>query len=257
MAQALADNSDRWDLSSMRVISSAGLMWSREVKQELVRLLPQVTLVDILGASEASGFGYTFTTASRETPTGFFEPGRNTVIIDIESGKVLPEGVPGQGWLARRPPFALGYHGDPAKTAETYREIDGQKYAIPGDIAERMPDGLIHLIGRGNLCINSGGEKIFVEEVEEALKRVPGVEDAMVLGVPDERWGSVAVALIRAEEDLDEASVCAFLATDLARYKLPRRMIRLEDLPRHASGKPDYRRARDLVAGLLADQPLA
>ena len=256
MAQALAANPGRWSLASMRVISSAGLMWSREVKQELVRLIPQIVLVDILGASEASGLGYAVTTATQETPTGFFEPGRQTVIIDVESGKPLPDGVPGEGWLARRAPFAKGYYGDPDKTAATYPLIDGERYAVPGDIAERMPDGLIRLVGRGNLCINSGGEKIFVEEVEEALKRAPGIEDAMVVGVPDERWGKAVVALVKTGRGFDRDSVRAVLETDLARYKLPRRLVQVAEMPRHASGKADYRRALDQLGPILAAEPL-
>jgi 3-oxocholest-4-en-26-oate---CoA ligase len=252
MLQALEANPGRWDLSGLKVISSAGLMWSEEIKRGLVQQLPQLMLVDILGASEASGFGYAVTTATRETPTGYFEPGRQTVIIDLETDRVLAEGEPGTGWLARRPPFALGYYGDPEKTAQTYRTIGGTTYAIPGDMAERTTAGLIRLIGRGNLCINTGGEKVFVEEVEEALKRAPGIEDAIVVGVPDETWGKAVVALISIREGYEEDKAKASLAGDLARYKLPRRMIVLEELPRHASGKSDYRRATELALAALS-----
>lgn len=252
MLQALEAYPGRWDLSSLKVISSAGLMWSEEVKRGLVQQLPQLTLVDILGASEASGFGYAVTTATRQTPTGYFEPGRQTVIIDVETDRVLADGEPGTGWLARRPPFALGYFGDPEKTAQTYRTIGGTTYAIPGDMAERTPQGLIRLIGRGNLCINTGGEKVFVEEVEEALKRAPGIEDAIVVGVADETWGKAVVALISTAPAYDEAAARTVLEADLARYKLPRRMIVLDDLPRHASGKSDYRRATEIAVAAMA-----
>ncbi|MES2336896.1 MAG: acyl-CoA synthetase [Pseudomonadota bacterium] len=248
MVQALERHPDRWDLSSMRVISSAGLMWSREVKQALVAAMPQVTLVDILGASEASGFGYAITTATRETPTGYFEPGRHTVLIDADTDRVLADDEVGEGWLARRPPIAMGYHGDPAKTASVYRTIDGQIYAIPGDMAARGADGRLHLLGRGNMCINSGGEKIFVEEVEEAVKRAPGIEDAMVVGVPDPTWGRVVVALVRPGAGYDEAAVRGAIAGELAAYKLPKRIVTLDALPRHASGKGDYRRAQEMAA---------
>jgi fatty-acyl-CoA synthase len=118
-------------------------------------------------------------------------------------------------------------------------------------MAERTPEGLIRLIGRGNLCINSGGEKIFVEEVEEALKRAPGIEDAIVVGVPDPTWGKAVVALIRTAPGYDEAAARAALEVDLARYKLPRRMIPLDDLPRHASGKSDYRTATEMALSAL------
>jgi fatty-acyl-CoA synthase len=248
MMQALEFDRERWDLSTLRVISSSGLMWSREIKQALVAALPQVTLVDILGASEASGFGYAITTATRETPTGYFEPGANTVIIDPETDRVLADDEPGEGWLARRAPFAAGYHGDPAKTAATYRMIDGVKYAIPGDMAAREADGRLRLVGRGSQVINTGGEKVFAEEVEEALKRAPGIDDAMVVGMPDATWGKAIVALATVTATFDEAATRAAMLAELAPYKLPKRIIVLAELPRHASGKGDYRRAVEIAA---------
>lgn len=247
MAQALAENPGRWDLSSLKVISSAGLMWSREVKQALVAALPELTLVDILGASEASGFGYAVTTAACETPTGYFEPGRKTVLIDVDTDRVLADDEVGEGWLARRPPFALGYYGDPEKTAATYRRIGDQTYAIPGDMAARDKNGHLKLIGRGNMCINTGGEKVFVEEVEEALKRAPGIDDAMVVGIPDDKWGKTVVALIKPAKGYDESVVKKAIEQDLANYKLPKNLILCDDLPRHASGKGDYRTAMDVA----------
>lgn len=255
MAQALQKFPDRWDLSAMRVISSAGLMWSREVKQILVQHLPQVTLVDILGASEASGFGYAVTTATSETPTGYFDPGKQTVLVEVDTDRVLEAHEPGEGWLARRPPFALGYHGDPAKTAATYRRIGGEVLAIPGDMAVREADGRLRLIGRGNMVINTGGEKVFAEEVEEAMKRAPGVEDAIIVGVPDATWGKTVVALVRTSDGYDERAVQAAMLGDLAAYKLPKRTIVLDDLPRHASGKSDYRTALDIALRELGLQP--
>ncbi|MEG3123648.1 AMP-binding protein [Sphingomonas sp. GB1N7] len=247
MVQALERGAGRWDLSTLRVISSSGLMWSREMKQALVAALPQVTLIDILGASEASGFGYAITNATRETPTGYFEPGPGTVIIDVETDRILADDEPGQGWLARRPPFAVGYHGDPAKTAATYRVVHGIRYAIPGDMAIREPDGRLRLVGRGSQVINTGGEKVFAEEVEEALKRAPGIDDAMVVGVPDATWGKVIVALAAVGPDYDEATARAAMLAELAAYKLPKRILVLPDLPRHASGKGDYRRAVEIA----------
>lgn len=247
MIRTLSRFPGRWDLSHLRVISSAGLMWSREIKAALIEALPQLTLVDILGASEASGFGYAITTASFETPTGLFEPGRNTVIIDVATDRVLADDEVGEGWLARRPPFALGYFGDPAKTAATYRRIGDTTYAVPGDLAARQGDGRIKLIGRGNMVINTGGEKVFVEEVEEALKRAPGVDDAIIVGVPDETWGRVVVALVCVGEGFDEARVRAALLSELAPYKLPKRILVQDELPRHASGKSDYRRAQEIA----------
>ena len=254
MADTLLANPGRWDLSSLRLISSAGLMWSEQVKAALLQALPDLTLLDILGASEASGFGFAITNKDRATPTGLFEPGQQTVIIDQESGRVLADNEVGQGWLARRRPFGAGYHGDPEKTASVYRTIGGTDYAIPGDMAERLSDGRFRLLGRGSMCINTGGEKVFVEEVEEALKRVDGVADAMVFGLPDPKWGSVVTALIEAGESPDDQALRAALSQDLAAYKQPRTIVRVAAMPRHASGKSDYRSGMDIARALIAAQ---
>lgn len=250
MVRTLERNPGRWDLASLKVISSAGLMWSKEIKDALVEAIPQVTLVDILGASEASGFGYSVATAASSTPTGFFEPGPATALIDPENDRVLADDEVGEGMLARRPPFASGYFGDPEKTASVYREIDGVSYAIPGDMAARGEDGHLRLIGRGNMCINTGGEKVFPEEVEEALKRVAGIDDAMVVGIDDETWGKAVAALIVVDDSYDEDAARDILKQTLAPYKLPKRMVVLDALPRHASGKGNYRAAADLMAAM-------
>jgi len=253
MADTLLAHPGRWDLSALRLISSAGLMWSEQVKGALLEALPQLTLLDILGASEASGFGYAITNKDRATPTGLFEPGPQTVIVDHDGGRVLGDDEVGSGWLARRPPFGAGYHGDPEKSASVYRIIDGQPYAVPGDMAERLPDGRLRLLGRGSMCINTGGEKVFVEEVEEALKRIDGIADAMVFGLPDPKWGSVVTALVEAGDAPDDEALRAALSHDLAAYKQPRTIIRVAVLPRHASGKSDYRTGMDIARAQLAD----
>jgi fatty-acyl-CoA synthase len=252
MMHALEAHPRRWDLSTLRVISSAGLMWSEEVRAALVRLLPEVTLVDILGASEASGFGYAITTRASQPATGIFEPGRHTVLIGLGDDRILEPTEAGEGWLARRAPFAQGYYGDQAKTAATYRMIGGVRYAIPGDLAARDERGRIRLMGRDNLCINTGGEKVFVEEVEEALKRVPGVEDALVVGVADPAWGSAVAALLCVEPGYDESFVRAALKEGLAAYKIPKYLLPTPELPRQPSGKGDYRRAHAIVKQRLS-----
>lgn len=257
MMRALEAHAGRWNLSALRVISSAGLMWSEEVRTALVRLLPHVTLVDILGASEASGFGYAITTRESQPATGVFASGRETVLIGVDDDRVLEPTEVGTGWLARRAPFAQGYHGDEAKTAATYRMIGGTRYAIPGDLAARDERGLIRLIGRDNLCINTGGEKVFVEEVEEALKRVPGIEDALVVGVADAVWGSAVAALLCVGPGFRESLVRAELQGALAAYKIPKYLLPTQELPRHASGKGDYRRAHTLIQQRLSMPPSA
>jgi fatty-acyl-CoA synthase len=246
------------DLSALKVISSAGLMWSEEIKAGLLRHLPGVVLADICGASEASGLGYSITTLERRTPTGRFEPGPHTVVVG-EDGHIVPPGQPAEGWLGRSGPLPDGYFGDPKKTAEVFRVIDGQRCAVPGDWVRRHADGTMQLMGRGSLVINSGGEKIYVEEVEEALKRLPGIEDAMVVGVPDERWGNVITALLRGAPQAiaDVATLREGLAPLLAGYKLPKHYLVVPELPRSDSGKGDYRAARELAQRLLAEQAAA
>jgi acyl-CoA synthetase (AMP-forming)/AMP-acid ligase II len=252
MVRALEAHPRRGDLSALRIISSAGLTWSEEVRSALVRLLPAVTLVDILGASEASGFGYAISTREFLPATGIFEPGRNTVLIGVQDDRVFEPTEVGEGWLARRAPFAQGYYGDEANSAATYRTIGGVRYAIPGDLAARDERGHIRLIGRNNLCINTGGEKVFVEEVEEALKRVRGIEDALVVGVADPVWNSAVAALLCVELGYDESLARAELQGVLAAYKIPKYLLPTTELPRQASGKGDYRRALAIIKQRLS-----
>jgi fatty-acyl-CoA synthase len=249
MVKALEANPGGYDLSSMKAISSAGLTWTREVKASLLNYMPNLTIVDILGASEASGLGYAISTKDRIQPTGVFDASPSTVLIDPYSGKILPKDQACEGLLARSGSMAAGYYRDEAKTAETYRMIDGVRYAAPGDIARWTPPNQIMLIGRGNLSINTGGEKVYPEEVEEALKLLPSVQDALVVGRPDETWGKVLVALVSVGPQFNEAEVRAGLGASLAPYKHPKAFIIVDEVPRHESGKADYRRAVQLAGG--------
>lgn len=253
MLRALDEQPGRYRLESVKVISSAGLMWSQEVKARLLRHMPWLVLVDIYGASEASGLGYAVTTADHAVPTGQFQPGPNTVMI-AEDGCIVPAGVAGVGWLARSEPLPVGYFGDAKKTAEVFRTIDGKRYAVPGDWVQRLPDGAMQLVGRGSLVINTGGEKVFVEEVEEALKLLPQIDDALVVGLPDARWGNTIVALVktRLPGALDAEALRKDLVRHLAGYKIPRHIWPIDALPRAESGKGDYRGARDIAAAQMA-----
>ena len=253
MLAALDANPGHYDLSALKVISSAGLMWSEEVKAGLLRHLPWLVLADIYGASEASGLGYAITTVERSTPTGRFQPGPKTVMVS-DDGRIVPTGEAGEGWLARGEPLPDGYFGDSEKTAAVFRNIDGERYAVPGDWVRRYPDGSMQLVGRGSLVINSGGEKIYAEEVEETLKLVPGVLDALVVGVPDARWGSAIAALVRMQAGApqDSTTIRAGLTPHLAGYKIPKHLFFVDHLPRADSGKGDYRAARLLAEKLLA-----
>ncbi|MBU4610405.1 AMP-binding protein [Achromobacter sp. GG226] len=258
MLDALEAAPGRYDLSRLKVITSAGLMWSLEVKQGLLRHVPHVTLFDALGASEASGMGYTITTVDSQMPTGRFLPGRRVALL-TEDGRLLGPGVPGVGQLAQAEPLPAGYLGDPAKTAAVFREIDGERYSIPGDVAERFADGTMTLIGRGSLVINTGGEKVFVEEVEEAVKRLPSIADAMVVGVASEKWGSEVIALVRLAQGAvaDESGWRRLLDAGMASYKVPKALFVCEDMPRGENGKGDYRAARALAERLYAARAAA
>lgn len=248
MLAALDARPGHYDLSCLKVISSAGLIWSEASKKGLLRHAPWLLLVDIFGASEASGLGYAITSQSQTMPTGEFIPGPKTVLI-TEDNVVLGSGQPGTGMLARSEPLPEGYFGDPQKTAQTFQTIGGVRYGIPGDLARRDEDGRMFLIGRGSLVINTGGEKVFVEEVEEALKALPGVNDALVVGLPDERWGSIVVALLHSLGEVpDEARLRAGVAGKIAGYKVPKLFFTVDVMPRSDSGKADYKRARALAA---------
>lgn len=252
MLRALDLAPGTYDLSRLRVISSAGLMWSAEVKQGLLRHIPQVKLVDILGASEASPLGYSVWSRDASVATGRFIPAEKTVLISDE-GRIMGPDEIGVGLLARAEPLPAGYFGDPEKTAQTFRIIDGQRYAVVGDAAERFADGTMGLLGRGSLVINTGGEKVFVEEVEEGLKRLAMVDDALVVGLPDERWGSMVVALVTVPQGqaFDADAAQRQLRLELSDYKVPKRLIVVEQLPRADSGKADYKTARRLAADLI------
>ncbi|MDY7547753.1 AMP-binding protein [Glaciimonas sp. CA11.2] len=254
---ALDANHKKIDLDSLRVISSAGLIWSQEIKQGLLHHLPLVSMVDIFGASEASGLGYSVTTVNATVPTGRFVPASTTVLID-EHGALLPSGKVGEGYIARSEPLPLGYFGDAKKTAEVFRIIDGKRYAVPGDWARLDEEGFMQVIGRGNLVINTGGEKVFVEEVEEALKLHPSIDDALVVGIPDERWGNIVAALVCIKPGMtfgktaDFTEVRQAMATKLAGYKIPKVLFDVTEMPRSPAGKPNYKVARELAAARLA-----
>lgn len=237
------------DGSSVRLIGSSGVMWSREVKLGLLRHLPQAVLYDALGSSEAMGLGSSIMTASGETQTATFKIGPSTKVFNEDGREVVP-GSGEAGYLARSGPIPLGYYKDEEKTAAAFRIIDGERYIVPGDLCTVEVDGSIRLLGRGSNCINSGGEKIFPEEVEEALKRLPDVADALVFGIPDATWGSVVSAVVRPlpETRPSEKALRAALRETLAGYKVPKAIHFSPDELRLSNGKPDYNRAKEVFA---------
>jgi acyl-CoA synthetase (AMP-forming)/AMP-acid ligase II len=244
MARPLADALDHasHDLSSLFVISSAGAIFSEAVKEALRSRLPSVMLLDSFGATE-TGFQGMGTAESSPDKGLRFTMLEGAAVID-EDGCIAPPGVVGR--LARRGHIPLGYYKDPEKTAQTFVEIDGVRWVVLGDMARAEPDGTISVLGRGAVCINSGGEKIFPEEVEAALKSHPDVFDAVVIGVPDERWMERVAAVVQprpgARPTLGELD--AHCRARIARYKVPRELVLVDEIVRSPVGKPDYPWAR-------------
>ena len=246
----LEQTGDRRALSALRAIVSSGMRFSAKYKTRLVELLPGVTIVDSLGSSE--GMMTRSTTSARNgnaDPTSFAAGEHIRVITD--DGRDAEPGSGDEGLLMVSGHLPLRYHNDPAKTDETFRIIDGVRYAAPGDRARVRPDGRIELIGRGSACINTGGEKVYPQEVEDVLRGHEAVADAVVVGIPDERWGEMVVAIVEPAVDGESetadtltAQLDAICHEHLAGYKRPKRYLVLDELPRTVAGKPDAVRIR-------------
>ena len=245
MLKVLNDNPGQYDLSSVNSITSSGVMWSMEVKRGLIEHIPQVALMDSFGASEAVGFGMSVTTAEGVVDTAKFEIGEHCKVFS-EDGREIAPGSDESGLIARGGAVPLGYYKDEAKSAKTFKTIDGVRYAIPGDWCTVAADGTLTLLGRGSNCINSAGEKIYPEEVEEALKEHDAIRDALVVGVPDDKWGQSVTGVIElaGPETPSEDELRAFVRTRLAAYKAPKRILVCDDLKRAPNGKADYKRIR-------------
>ncbi|MEM9608547.1 MAG: acyl-CoA synthetase [Actinomycetota bacterium] len=247
MVRALDAEPNRWDASSLRMIVSSGAMFSTEVKQAMIAHVPHLAIADVLGSTEG-GMGQQITT--KDTPQGEtakFTMQATTKVFDDEDNEVEPgSGV--VGMVANGGLVPIGYYKDEEKSARTFREIRGERYAFIGDMATVEEDGSITLLGRGSNCINTGGEKVFPEEVEEALKVHPSVEDALVFGVPDERFGNrvVGVASLAPGSDADPEAIIAETKGRLSSYKLPKQLLVVEDVPRAPNGKANYPAAKDL-----------
>ena len=245
-----AANGRPYDLSSIGVILSSGVMWTTEVKEQLLERLPHVVLFDAIGSTEGS-MGNQMSTRGGSTETAKFTQNPTTKVF-AEDGREVEPGSDEIGMVAAGGFVPLGYFKDPDKSARTFRTIDGVRYAFPGDLAQVATDGTLIFLGRGNQVINSGGEKIFPEEVEEAVKRVPGVLDCLVVGVADERFGQAVTAIAATDGTaLDEADVIAHVKTQLARYKAPKRVVFVKEVPRAPNGKADYAAARQYARDAL------
>ena len=230
--------------SSLFALSSSAAIFSPTVKEQYLDLMPNIVLTDAVGSTETGFNGVTMVEkgiSERSTGLPTVTMGPDTIVIDDEGNPIEP-GSDKIGRMARSGNVPLGYYKDPEKSAETFVEVGGKRYAIPGDYARVEADGTMTLLGRGNQCINSGGEKIFPEEVEGALKSHPDVFDAIVVGVPDERWGSRVAAVVqpRAGKQPTLEQLDAHCRTHLAGYKVPRELHLIDEIKRQPSGKPNY-----------------
>ncbi len=239
MLRALEAAPSRWNLDHVQLVASAGVMWSQEVKQGLLEFLPNATLGDGFASSEAFGMGGSQSKRGDVASTARFTLGDRARVI-TEDGRDVAPGSGEIGMVAVGGPQPLGYYKDEEKTARTFRVIDGERYSIPGDFATIEADGTLTLLGRGSVCINTGGEKVFPEEVEEAIKTHSDVRDAIVVGIPDERFGEAIIAIVEADRDLSLDEVRDHVKLHLAAYKAPKRLLLVESTLRSPNGKADY-----------------
>ncbi|HET7335583.1 MAG TPA: acyl-CoA synthetase [Rhizomicrobium sp.] len=257
LLRALDDNPGKYDLSSMLTMTSSGAMWSVEVKRGLLKHIPQLTMTDSFASTEAMGMGSSVMTKEGEAQTAAFQLLENAIVID-EQDRIIPAGSGKAGLVALGGPLPAGYYKDKEKTARTFRLIGNRRYSVPGDWARVDEDGAITLLGRGSNCINTAGEKVYPEEVEEVLKTHPLVEDALVLGVPDDTWGQAVTGVVRMADgaNFDEAEIRAHVRNALAGYKTPKRILDAAALNLRApNGKADYKSATAFARAALGIAP--
>jgi fatty-acyl-CoA synthase len=249
---ALDANPGRWDLSSLVLITSSGVMWSQESKDGLLGHNSTMMLIDAFSSSEAIGLGQSVSSAGGTSGTAKFSLGANARCI-TDDGRDVEPGSGEIGRVAVRGYTPIGYYKDPVKTAATFVTIDGDTYSIPGDYAMVESDGTLTLLGRGSVVINTGGEKVFPEEVEEVCKTHPSVADAVAVGLPDEKFGESVTAVVQAREGatVDHEGLIDHVKAHLAHFKAPKRVVVIDTIGRAANGKVDYKRLRAYAADQL------
>jgi len=250
LTKTLEDSPWAYDISSLSMIISSGAMWSKPTKELFLKHNPKMALLDTYGSSEGIGLGSSITTAQGEQVTAKFRLGANTKLFSEDFQEITP-GSGERGLVARSGAIPVGYYKDAEKTARTFPVVDGVRYSVPGDWATADADGTLHLLGRGNQCINSGGEKIFPEEVEEALKTHASVADTLVIGVADEKWGQAVTALVKLEGAAQESDLTDHVKQSLASFKAPKRYLFVDHVPRQPNGKADYVTAKNMAAEIL------
>lgn len=243
MLAELDANPGEYDLSKLKVINSSGVMWSQEVKDGLLRHIPHAILFDSLGSSEGVGLGASVSGGGSAAGTAKFALGQGARVLTPEDRDVQP-GSGEVGVIALPGFLPVGYYKDTEKSARTWRVIDGVRYVLPGDCATVEADGAIKLLGRGSVVINTGGEKVYPEEIEEVIKRMEGVADAVVVGVPDERFGETVCAVVEMRPGVTAtpADIEEVVRAELAGYKVPRRVMFVGSIGRSPAGKVDYKR---------------
>jgi len=239
-----------YDLSALFVLVSGGAALNAALKKELLELLPKLTIVDAVGSSETGSQASNVSTQASGATTGTFTLGPGACVLAHDLSRLAAPGDEELGWFAQTGRVPLGYSGDRAKTERTFPVIGGVRYSVPGDRARLRSDGILELLGRDSVTINSGGEKIFAEEVEHALKSHPAVLDAVVCGRPSERWGNEVVAIVRLRPGagVGERELLAECERHIARYKLPKAFLFRDEIVRSPSGKADYRWAKEQAA---------
>jgi fatty-acyl-CoA synthase len=254
-ARPLLDQLEKkdYDLSTLALVTSGGAIFTAALKQEFLAKLPNIKIMDALGSSETGAQAAHFSTKESGVSTGKFDMSEGNVVLRDDLSGQLEVGSEEIGWLARSGNVPLGYYNDPDKTAKTFPEIEGVRFSVPGDRAMLEPDGRLKLLGRDSVTINSGGEKIFAEEVELALKDHPGVYDAVVCGTPNARFGSQVTAIVQLREGVavDEAELKRHANRAIAAYKLPRAFVFVDSVLRAPSGKADYRWAKECAMRAL------
>ncbi len=235
------------DGTSLLAIVSGGAPLNSTLKDRYLAALPSVMILDAVGASETGSQMSHVSAAGAKSSTGRFTPGPSAAVVSADLSEVLEPGHDGDGWLAQRGRVPLGYLGDAEKTNRTFPVIQGTRFAVPGDRARLTAEGEIELFGRDSVTINSGGEKIFAEEVEQALAHHPAVFDVVVAGRPSEKWGNEVVAIVQLREGAapDEQALRDEAAKHVARYKLPKAFVFVDAVVRSPAGKADYRWAKE------------
>lgn len=235
--------------SSLQFVGVGGAVTSASVKERILKLLPHAVVGDVAGSSETGSQLSNVSTSQAPATSGVFTAAAGTCVVDEERTAILEPGDPRTGWLARHSLIPLGYLGDREKTERTFPTIDGRRMVLPGDRARHLADGTIEMLGRDSVTINSGGEKIFAEEIEEALADHPAVKDVNVAGRPSDRWGQEVVAIVelRPGHAPTDEELLAHAGQRLARYKLPKAFIRVDTVFRSPSGKADYGWARQIA----------